>query len=319
MSEAYEGFPLYNAGVRAGDILHKFNGTQRYFFVFFSPDTVTSTIAHPIVIFISGFELDNFGAAQVPWSPYARASLDSLMGLVVHDSKPEIEFSRNGKLMKATLNFEDPNNKGYPILPVVREIYPPYEKIDYEVIAGLVVMDITMNHIALLHEEQASETVIKNLTPIAASFELRMKPAVVVSNVLLGSLVARSNTLTAGTILDEVNGIKVSNLKEFREAIIKPVKRDAGYFITLLSRSHEFVVLPLEDSIREEFELGDMHMFDVSPLVLGALTNNPAMLAAVTKGDKAFATQVRRAIKQAAANHMHDDEEDEDVEEQPKK
>lgn len=71
--------------------------------------------------------------------------------------------------------FEDSNNKGYPLQPVVREYHPPYEEIDFEVICGVVVMDLNINLIEILHEEQPSETVIRFLTPLAASFEVVMR------------------------------------------------------------------------------------------------------------------------------------------------
>jgi hypothetical protein len=164
-----------------------------------------------------------------------------------------------------------------------------------------------MNHIALLHEEHADETVIKHLTPIAASFALRTQPAVIVASVLVGSLVSRTDTFSAGTVLEEVNGIKVKNLQEFREAIVKPVKRESGYFLTLLSRSHEFVVLPLEESFREEFELSEMHMFNVSPLVLSALATTPQMMEFVTHGDKLLKQKIQRAIKRAAREAQEED------------
>lgn len=106
------GFPLANAGVKDGDILHSFNG----------------------------FQLDNFGHAEVPWSPYARASIDSLISLCSWDryllnssrlksSKPEITFTHEGKEVKSTISFEDPDNKGMPILPKIREYHPPFERI----------------------------------------------------------------------------------------------------------------------------------------------------------------------------------------------
>lgn len=101
LKKVYEGFPLHNAGVREGDILHTFNG----------------------------FSLDNFGQTSVPWNTYAKTSIESLMDLMVVDSQPEIEYSTNGKLKKSKIVFEDPDNKGYPILPVIREYHPPFEKI----------------------------------------------------------------------------------------------------------------------------------------------------------------------------------------------
>ena len=83
------------------------------------------------------------------------------------------------------VNFEDPKKPGYPILPAIREYYPPYEKIDYEVIGGFVVMELTVNHIELLHDEKPSESVIRFLTPIAASFAERLEPALVITNILV--------------------------------------------------------------------------------------------------------------------------------------
>lgn len=190
----YEGFPLYNAGVRDGDILHSFDG----------------------------FDLDNFGDAQVPWSPYARVSLESLMDLMVNDSKPEIEYSTDGVLKKSKIIFEDEKNKGYPILPPVREFHHPYEKVDYEVICGMVVMELTLNHIQLFHETVPSEQVLRALTPYATSFKERMSPSLVITNILLGSTLAKVDVFMPGTLISAINGTEVKTLKEFREAMQKP-------------------------------------------------------------------------------------------------
>jgi hypothetical protein len=256
ITKAYDGFPLHNAGVRDGDILHKFNG----------------------------YELDNFGEAQVPWSPYARASIETLMTLMDQSSKPEIEWTHDGKLQKAVLNFEDPKRAGYPILPAIREYYPPYEKIDYEVLGGVVVMELTINHIALFHETKPSESVLKFLTPIAASFSERLEPALVITNVLLGSTCAKYDVFEPGTLLSEVNGLKVNCLKDFREAILKPVRKNGVDFITFMSKQNELVVMNLHQSLKEEFEMSDIYMFNVSPLVLHTFESNPSLVASVADG-----------------------------------
>jgi len=289
--KCYEGFPLYNAGVRDGDILHSFHG----------------------------YQLDNFGNAIVPWSPYARASLDSLMSLCTHDSKPEIEYSSKGKYSKTNVSFEDPKNKGVPILPIIREYHPPYEKIDFEIIAGMVVMDLTLNHISLFHEH-VSDTILKLLTPIAASFEERLKPSLVISDILVGSLLNRANVFSAGTLLDEVNGIKVSSLQEFREAMLKPVTKGKTLYITLTSKTNELVVLPLRDVFREEFELSEMHMYNISPLIVASLASNKDMLGYLTKGNrkvtKRFAElqhkqqQIQKLMTSSGSEEDNEDDED---------
>lgn len=61
---------------------------------------------------------------------------------------------------------------------MIREYHPPYEEIDYEVIMGMVVMNLTVNMIEVLHEEQPSEAVIRYLTPLAASMEVQLLPVI---------------------------------------------------------------------------------------------------------------------------------------------
>jgi serine protease Do len=269
VTAAYKDFPLFNAGVRDGDLLHSFNG----------------------------FKLDNFGNAEVPWSPYARASLDTLVSLVTVDSEVEIEWSHEGKMQKGKVTFEDKKNPGIPILPAIREYYPPFEKIDYEVISGIVVMDLTVNHITLMHEKNASETVIKLLTPIAASFEERLKPTLIVSDVLVGSMLSRDAVFTAGTLIEEVNGVKVSTLKEFREAVVKPISKDGELYITLKSKGQDFAVLPIKDIFKEEFELSEMYMYQISPLVIKALSHSKEMLDYCVGGDKKMRARFNVALK----------------------
>ena len=57
MSKAFKGFPLYEAGIRDGDMLHSFDG----------------------------YSLDNFGHARVPWNPDSRVTLSDLMSRVTYD------------------------------------------------------------------------------------------------------------------------------------------------------------------------------------------------------------------------------------------
>jgi len=270
VKRCYEGFPFHNSGVREGDLLHKFNG----------------------------FQLDNFGNAEVPWSPYARASLDSLISLMVHDSKPEIEYSRNGEVRTTVINFEDPKKKGYPIMPIIREYYPPFEEIDYEVLAGMVVMSLTLNHIEAFHEEGISEAVIRNLTPIAASFEGRTKKHLIVSNVLLGSSLQKVQVFSPGTLLDEVNGVKVSTLEEFRNAIQKPINRNEELYLTFKSESNDFVVLPLRECFKEEFELSETHLYTISPLMVRAMSKNPSMLEYASQGDKKLIGKFKSLLRE---------------------
>lgn len=274
--QVFAGFPLHNAGVRGGDILLKFNG----------------------------FDLDDFGQAEVPWSPYARASLDSLVSLLTPESKPEIEFLSvaEGKIKKATLVLEDPHNKGYPILPPVREFYPPFEKIDHEVVGGVVVMDLTLNHVTLFHEDAASETILRFLTPFAADFAKRLEPALVISSIQLGSSLQKANILSQGTLLSEVNGKKCNSLSDFRKAMEQPVEKNGRMYITLKSDQNEFVVERLRDLLIEELELTEMYMYRPSQLIKHWI-NNEGLMKKAFGHDDAIRKEVLAKFHELFQNH----------------
>lgn len=96
-----------------------------------------------------------------------------------------------------------------------------------------------------------------------------------------------------------MNGIKICTLEEFRKAIMKPIKRENGFFITLMSNANELVILPLEETIKEEFELSEMHLFNVSPLVLKSLNQNKKMVQYICKGNKYLKQKILHSIKES--------------------
>lgn len=59
-------------------------------------------------------------------------------------------------------------------------------------------------------------------------------------------MLARDGVFPPGTLVEEVNGIKVTSLKEFRAAIMKPISKGGDLYLTLKSKSQEFTVMPLK-------------------------------------------------------------------------
>jgi hypothetical protein len=229
------------------------------------------------------------------------------MALLVATSKVDIEYSREGVRHTATVTFEDPKQPGYPILPAVREWHPPYEMPDFEVIGGLVLMELTINHIELFHETAPSQSVIESLTPMVVSVEPRVKPSVVIANVLVGSMAARLGVFGPGTLLDEVCGKKTHTLDDVRNALRHPLPGmgaedkdkdkekekeedkaedkaeeggkaessakegrehvDDGLFLTFKSKNNDFVVLDMHKALVEEFELSSAYLYPVSHII----------------------------------------------------
>eukprot|EP01095_Lingulamoeba_sp_RSL-Kostka_P006311 TRINITY_DN197_c0_g1_i2.p1 TRINITY_DN197_c0_g1~~TRINITY_DN197_c0_g1_i2.p1 ORF type:complete len:587 (+),score=192.48 TRINITY_DN197_c0_g1_i2:64-1824(+) len=237
ISNVFEGFPFAEAGIKAGDILHSFNG----------------------------FQLDNFGEANVKSSKFAKASVIDLLELCTHRTKPVVEYSRNGEIFNTTLNLADETDPSLPKLPVTRLYYPPFEKIDYEVFGGFAVSPLTLNHLKTL--EPTSPELIERLLPISTSLFEQSKPRIIIFNVLISSEISKYSILEEGDLISEINNIKVSTLTEYREALKKPINKNGEYFITLKTDTNILTVLSLAQILEEEYQLSMFHQYPISPLV----------------------------------------------------
>ena len=133
-------------------------------------------------------------------------------------------------------------------------MYPGYEKIDYEVLAGLVVMPITANHVILL-AQYAPELMQY------ADQKKQIKPALLITHVMHNSPVSRARTVGAGGIISEVNGQKVNTLEDFRAAIAKHTK---GNYVTVKTTDNQFVALPIEDILKDEPFLESTYFYQPS-------------------------------------------------------
>ena len=279
ITRAYKGLPLYQAGVRDGDVLHWFNG----------------------------YKLDNFGYAKVEWSD-ARVTLPDLMSVVTYHSKPEIVYSRGGVTSTATVDFSDPNNPKMPLLPQIRPRYPPYETLDYELLAGICVMELSVNHVIDFVERL--QTGVEQLQPFTATMERQLEPRIVITGIMIGSIASRLDVLEASMLLDEVNGQKVSSLASYREAMLKPVKREERYYLTFKASTNELLVLPLLDVLDEENELAEMHMYRQSYLLRALVTFAPELSKAKKKK---LLQRLRPQIKHTDKDGEEDNEDEDDA------
>ena len=229
VAEVVKGSPLYKAGVQRGDMIYAINGHQ----------------------------LDIFGEMNVPWHEdkislvdyVARLSLGQDVNLIVY---------RKGERKEFTVAFNQTE------LPPIHMIYPGYEPIDYEIIAGMVIMPLTLNHI------HALMSVAPGLAQYA-EVHSQGEPALVITHIFPGSQIYRTRSVLPGSTLKEINGMKVSTLADLREAINKGAKEK---FLTvktadnmMRTTDHVFVALSLDKVLDEEQNLSRDYKYPISSSV----------------------------------------------------
>ncbi len=217
--DVYKGGPFDKAGIKGGDMIYA----------------------------IDSYPVDMHGEMSVPWSKEDRISIMDYIARLKLGHMIKLDFYRKGKPMKLNLKLE------YTEPPISRA-YPGFEKIDYDMIAGLVFMPITANHVMLL--AQYVPRLMDFADPTKA-----IEPALVITHVLLNSPASKLRTIGVGGIISEVNGQKIQKLDDFRAAVMQSA---TSGFLTIKTTDNQFAVIPVEDILASEERLSSTYYYPIT-------------------------------------------------------
>lgn len=218
--EVYKGSPLDKAGIKAGDMIYKLNNIP----------------------------VDIYGEMHAPWLGEEKISIIDYVSRLKLGQNIHVEYYRKGVKKHASFSFDQSEK------PPIGRVYPGYEKIDYEIIGGLVIMQLTLNHVMLL-AQYAPELVQY------ADLRKHHKPALLITHIMLNSPSSRARSIGAGAVLSQVNGQDVFTLKDFRSALLKSAENK---FLTIKTKDNAFLVLPTEDILASEQRLASTYFYPFS-------------------------------------------------------
>jgi serine protease Do len=203
--EVVKDSTLDKAGVQRGDMIYKMNN----------------------------YNLDIFGEMRVPWSEDKISLIDYVARLSIGQDINLVIY-RNGERKEVTAKFEE------TALPAISEVYPGYETIDYEVFGGIVVTQLSLNHLQLLGSRAPGLAKYMDM-------KKRIEPALIITHIFPSSYAYRSRAVAVGNTIHEVNGIPVKTLDDYRKAL-KQSAHDKYWvlrFVDNVARRSENVILAL--------------------------------------------------------------------------
>jgi len=224
--EVFKGSSMERAGLLRGDMIYEING----------------------------YPVDPFGEMTVPWSEDKIFIIDYVGRLTVGQDINLVVY-RHGERKELHVRF-DPSE-----LPAIPRVYPGHEEIDYEVFAGMVVMQLTKNHIQLLANQAPG---LSRYTEM----RLQTNPTLVITHIFPNSQLFRCRNVALGSTINEVNGVAVHTLSEYRQALKKGLN---DKFLTFRSSDHigrfsdnVFTVLPWEKIVAEEEHLSHCYHYPIT-------------------------------------------------------
>ena len=196
-------------------------------------------------------KLDNYGEMNVDWN-IEKVHLFDYMKRMKNNQKVKVTvWTPPNKLETKVITLTNPYTNG------IRNYYPIFEKVDFEVFAGIVVMKLTYNHLGSLRHNNVLK--YKNV-------KHRTDQLLVITTIFPGSYMKKLNILDAGDILETVNEKKVSTIKEYRKALQSYKTSNNEKFITLKAIDKYYCAVPLDIILREEVFLSEKHQYPLSKI-----------------------------------------------------
>ncbi len=224
--ETVKGSPLEKAGIMKGDMIYEING-------------------HAV---------DMFGDMSVPWSEDKISIVDYPLRLSIGDSITLVVY-RKGQKKIFTVTFSLPEPQA------IRSIYPAYEPVHYEIFGGMVVQELTINHLRMLGEHTPGLRKYSEL-------KYQAEPVLIITHVFPDSQLYRGRNMPLGATLEEINGVPVKTLTDFRQAIKDGATKE---YLTIsaadnVTRAAEtiFIVLEMRKLIEEELRLSRDFRYQLS-------------------------------------------------------
>jgi len=234
--EVIKDSTLFKAGIERGDMIYKINGHN----------------------------VDIYGEMKVPWSEDKISLVDYVSRIAIGEDVSLIAY-RKGQKREVTVKFSQTE------LPPIREVYPTYEPIDYEIFGGMVLMQLSFNHIHIMKN---------NIPGLMKYVELsnRAEPILLITHIFPNSQLHRSRALTVGATINQVNGVPVHTLEQFRK-VIKTSAHEQ--FLTVLatdnlSRTSDniLVALAMDKVVQEEPRLSKDFRYQLSELSRDIITEH---------------------------------------------
>ena len=214
-----------------------------------------------IICSFAGLKIDNFGLLEKEWFN-EKMKIDDVLYRTPNGGKLDIEFWRGKKLHKKKFvykPFELEINSKYPI-------YEPFDN-DYEVFGGMIVMEMTVNHLntiisEILRKVSKTEHVTKRINNILSYLdsEKRTKPKLIITHIFPNSYLNNLEILQEFDIIDKVNGKSCESIKEYRNNL----KNRKGKFIEILTELNKKVVLEIPKILEEEEVFSDTYKYNLS-------------------------------------------------------
>lgn len=286
-------------------------------------------VVSKIIVGGEQYTVDENGQFTQKWVNQ-KLDMHNLVNLVRADQEFTVHFWKHNSNEKSSFVSMNTTLKFCATPPKIRKMYPRFEKIEYEVFAGLVVMQLSLNHLERL--AQLLQTLPDRLAVELRKYTLRenqSKAVLIVSEVLAGSAIAYQDVIPPFSLLRKVNDQSVNTVENYRKALRAPIvdtvdnNRQAlcvppatvdhnktQRFLKIETYLDDIAVVCVETVLEEEKSIAKNYNYKVSDVwaQLGGREMEPAeetLLQQLKRKQNVFEEHLQRACPDTFRNTEH--------------
>ena len=208
------------------------------------------------------YEVDNFGECVVPWYNEKIHIMDIMRRFTVND-KINITYWRNNAYELQTVIVDLSIMK----IPSIRILYKKYDKIDYVIFGGMVIMQLRANHLQQLFNMEISKKMMDYLS-MYAHLKNRYEKVLLITQIFPGSEIGKIEAITSGDVIRCINNVKVHTLEDLRNALLQMRESNGKYFFKLQTILNTVTILNVEKILDQETFLSDNFKYKIDPINL---------------------------------------------------
>ena len=220
-----------------------------------------------IICEINNIKVDNYGLFDFQWFN-EKMKFGDILKTIKNNEKINIKFWRNKKLFNKNFNYTD-----YELN--ISSKYPLYEKnnIEYEVFGGMIIMELTNNHLELISYHifshiNSDNNLSKRYNNFLSYLDNSNKgdKKLIITHIFPNSYIKNFKIIQEYDVIKSINNINTNTIEKFRENIKKFKNINGKKFIELETEIDSKIVLSIDDILKEEKPSSVTFKYKLSPL-----------------------------------------------------
>ena len=215
-----------------------------------------------IVYTINDEKIDRYGYLHASWSN-GKVSFSDFIARIKLGATVNLTIYRQGEMIACSGILKSADT--FAIEQYHPWIYPP---LDFEIIGGMVITPLTLNHIQMFKEFARNYPHAQLDVSLFEKYEdpeKRLNPRLVITAVYPTSLIHETRCFQAeDRIIRSINGTKVYSLDDLRNVIWEC--KDEEY-ITIETKGDSFAAIPFKEALAEEDLLSEKYYYPKTPFV----------------------------------------------------